>query len=104
RGGGGAGGGAAAARAPLGRGRRPGRGAVPARRRARELGPGGAGGGVKFLTFLGRRWGRDPSSGGPRTVRACTDSGRRTSERGASVVSPARSPAAPGGSARRPVA
>src|SRR5947207_7763246 len=57
---------------------------------------------MRYLTFLGRRWRRDLSSGGPRTVRACTDSGRRTSERGASVASLARSPAPPGGSARRP--
>jgi len=53
---------------------------------------------MSLLTSPGRRWRRDPSSGGPRTVRVGTDSGRRTSERGASVVSLSRSPACPGGS------
>jgi hypothetical protein len=57
---------------------------------------------MRFLTFLGRRWGRDPSFGAARTVRTGTASARRTSGRGSNVVSFALSAAPRRGSERRP--
>ncbi len=84
----------ARARARLGVRDRAERGAVPHRGGAREPRSRGARGGVRFLTFLGRR--------SRRAGRWDSTEVRPAGRSGASDVSRSRSPAPPGGSERRP--